>query len=198
MHGGAELRQRRAIGGRILIAERAPGDLDTVFFTNGGAEATENAADSPSAHRPPEGAHHVSQLPRRHRRRDHVHGRAAPLGQRARMARSRALLRALPLPLRVPCHHRHRGVRARARAPRHRGDDGKPVVDCRDYVETVVGTNGVLVPPDGYLEGVRELCDRHGILFIADEVMSGFGRCGEWFAVQRWDVTPISSPSPRV
>ena len=57
-------------------------------------------------------------------------------------------------------------------------------------LETVVGTNGVLVPPDGYLEGVRELCDRHGILFIADEVMSGFGRCGEWFAVQRWNVTP--------
>jgi taurine--2-oxoglutarate transaminase len=57
-------------------------------------------------------------------------------------------------------------------------------------LETVVGTNGILVPPDGYLEGVRERCDRHGIVMIADEVMAGFGRCGEWFAVDRWGITP--------
>src|SRR5262249_37341656 len=57
-------------------------------------------------------------------------------------------------------------------------------------LETVVGTNGVLVPPDGYLAGVRDLCDRHGIVMISDEVMAGFGRCGEWFAVDHWHVTP--------
>jgi taurine--2-oxoglutarate transaminase len=57
-------------------------------------------------------------------------------------------------------------------------------------IEPVVGTNGILVPPDGYLVGMRELCDRHGIMMISDEVMAGFGRCGEWFAIQRWDVTP--------
>src|SRR5260221_4381216 len=57
-------------------------------------------------------------------------------------------------------------------------------------LETVVGTNGILVPPDGYLAGVRELCDRHGIVLIADEVMAGFGRCGEWFAVDHWGVVP--------
>ena len=57
-------------------------------------------------------------------------------------------------------------------------------------LETVVGTNGILVPPPGYLAGVRELCDEHGIVFIADEVMAGFGRCGEWFAVDHWGVTP--------
>ena len=57
-------------------------------------------------------------------------------------------------------------------------------------LETVVGTNGILVPPDGYLQGVRDLCDAHGIVMIADEVMAGFGRCGEWFAVDHWDVTP--------
>ena len=57
-------------------------------------------------------------------------------------------------------------------------------------LETVVGTNGILVPPAGYLAGVRELCDEHGIVLIADEVMAGFGRCGEWFAVDHWDVTP--------
>ncbi|MEU4221766.1 aspartate aminotransferase family protein [Actinoplanes sp. NPDC026623] len=57
-------------------------------------------------------------------------------------------------------------------------------------LEPVVGANGILVPPPGYLAGVREICDEHGILLIADEVMAGFGRCGEWFAMQHWDVTP--------
>jgi taurine--2-oxoglutarate transaminase len=57
-------------------------------------------------------------------------------------------------------------------------------------METVVGTNGLLVPPDGYLKAVREICDRHGILLIADEVMSGFGRTGKWFAVEHWNVVP--------
>ena len=57
-------------------------------------------------------------------------------------------------------------------------------------LETIVGTNGILIPPDGYLAGVREICDEHGIVWIADEVMSGFGRCGEWFAVDHWGVTP--------
>ncbi|HEY3485059.1 MAG TPA: aminotransferase class III-fold pyridoxal phosphate-dependent enzyme, partial [Ilumatobacteraceae bacterium] len=57
-------------------------------------------------------------------------------------------------------------------------------------LETVVGTNGILVPPDGYLQGVRDLCDEFGIIMICDEVMAGFGRCGEWFAVNKWGVTP--------
>jgi taurine--2-oxoglutarate transaminase len=57
-------------------------------------------------------------------------------------------------------------------------------------METVVGTNGILIPPDGYLQGVRELCDRYGILLIADEVMAGFGRTGRWFAVDHWNVVP--------
>src|SRR4030095_3533243 len=57
-------------------------------------------------------------------------------------------------------------------------------------LETVVGTNGVLVPPPGYLQGVRELCDRHGIVYIADEVMVGFGRVGEWFAGDHFGVVP--------
>jgi taurine---2-oxoglutarate transaminase len=54
----------------------------------------------------------------------------------------------------------------------------------------VTGTNGIIVPPDGYLQSIREVCDRHGILLIADEVMAGFGRTGTWFAVDHWDVVP--------
>ncbi len=57
-------------------------------------------------------------------------------------------------------------------------------------METIVGTNGILVPPAGYLAGVRALCDEFGIVMIADEVMAGFGRIGQWYAVQHWDVTP--------
>ena len=57
-------------------------------------------------------------------------------------------------------------------------------------LEPVTGANGVLVPPDGYLQGVRAICDRYGILLIADEVMTGFGRTGEWFAVDHWKVVP--------
>jgi taurine--2-oxoglutarate transaminase len=57
-------------------------------------------------------------------------------------------------------------------------------------LETVTGTNGIIVPPDGYLQSIREVCDRHGILLIADEVMAGFGRTGKWFAVDNWNVVP--------
>src|SRR6266542_3646522 len=57
-------------------------------------------------------------------------------------------------------------------------------------LETITGTNGVIVPPDGYLQAIREVCDRHGILLICDEVMAGFGRTGKWFAVDNWDVVP--------
>src|SRR5512132_2123410 len=57
-------------------------------------------------------------------------------------------------------------------------------------MESVTGTNGIIIPPQGYLQGVRALCDKYGILLIADEVMSGFGRTGKWFAVDHWSVVP--------
>lgn len=57
-------------------------------------------------------------------------------------------------------------------------------------MEPVTGTNGIIIPPNGYMQGIRQLCDQYGILFIADEVMSGFGRTGEWFAVDHWGVEP--------
>ena len=57
-------------------------------------------------------------------------------------------------------------------------------------MESVTGTNGVIIPPEGYMQGVRTLCDKYGIVMIADEVMSGFGRTGKWFAIEHWDVVP--------
>ena len=58
------------------------------------------------------------------------------------------------------------------------------------FLETVTGTNGLIPPPDGYLQSIREVCDRHGILLVLDEVMAGFGRTGRWFACENWDVVP--------
>ena len=57
-------------------------------------------------------------------------------------------------------------------------------------MESVTGTNGIIIPPEGYMQGVRALCDRYGIVMIADEVMSGFGRTGKWFAIEHWNVVP--------
>jgi taurine---2-oxoglutarate transaminase len=57
-------------------------------------------------------------------------------------------------------------------------------------LESITGTNGIIIPPEGYMQGVRALCDKYGIVMIADEVMSGFGRTGKWFALDHWDVLP--------
>jgi taurine---2-oxoglutarate transaminase len=57
-------------------------------------------------------------------------------------------------------------------------------------MESVTGTNGIIIPPQGYMQGVRALCDKYGIVMVADEVMSGFGRTGKWFAIEHWDVVP--------
>lgn len=58
------------------------------------------------------------------------------------------------------------------------------------FFETVVGSNGILIPPKGYMAGVRELCDKYNIVLVCDEVMAGWGRTGEWFAINNWDVKP--------
>ena len=138
-----------------LIAELAPGDLDMVFFTNGGAEANENAIRmARAAHRPAQDARRVPQLPRRDRRRDRAHRRPAPLGDRARHARRRPLLGAVPLPLAVPRRApRRRSATARSRTCATRIMVEGPHTVAAIILETVVGTNGILVPPDGYLAG---------------------------------------------
>ncbi len=58
------------------------------------------------------------------------------------------------------------------------------------FMETVVGSNGILIPPKGYMEGVRALCDKYGIMMVCDEVMAGFGRTGKMFAFKNWSIEP--------
>ena len=58
------------------------------------------------------------------------------------------------------------------------------------FIETITGTNGVIIPPEGYLEGLRGICDRYGILLVCDEVMTGWCRTGKWFAFEHWKIKP--------
>ena len=76
-------------------------------------------------------------------------------------------------------HHLERVIQA----------EGPETIACV-ILESVPGTAGIMVPPAGYLQGVRELCDRYGIVMILDEVMAGFGRTGHWFAFHAHDVVP--------
>jgi taurine--2-oxoglutarate transaminase len=173
------------------IASRAPGDLDMVFFTNGGAEATENAIRMARLHT---GRHKVLSTYRSYH--GATTGAITLTGDPRRWPSEPAAPGIVhfwgPYPYRSAFFSKDEDEE-RERALAHLADvlmvEGESNV-AAIVLEPVVGTNGILVPPDGYLAGVRELCDRHGILLIADEVMSGFGRCGEWFAVDRWGVVP--------
>ncbi len=174
-----------------LIAGLAPGDLNQVFFTNGGAEATENAMRMARLHT---GRQKVLTAYRSY------HGATAAAitatGDPRRWANEPGMPGIVhfwgPYPYRSAFHSTSVEQEGE-RALQHLRDvlmvEGPQTV-AAIMLETVVGTNGILVPPPGYLQGVREICDQHGIVYIADEVMAGFGRCGEWFAVDHFGVTP--------
>lgn len=174
-----------------LIAEVAPAGLEKVFFTNGGADANENAVRMARLHT---GRHKVLAAYRSY------HGATAGAisltGDPRRWASEPSIPGVVhywgPYPYRSAFHAADEAEEC-ARALEHLRStimvEG-PSTIAAILLETVVGTNGILVPPDGYLAGVREICDEHGIVMVADEVMAGFARCGEWFAVDRWGVTP--------
>jgi len=174
-----------------LIAEIAPGDLNMVFFTNGGAEATENALRMARLHT---GRHKVMAAYRSYH--GATAGAIAMTGDPRRWASEPGMPGVVrywgPYPYRSAFHAENEAQESE-RALQHLRDiiavEG-PQTIAAIILETVVGTNGILVPPPGYLEGVRAICDEFGIMMIADEVMAGFGRCGEWFAVDHWGVTP--------
>ncbi|MFD5437553.1 aspartate aminotransferase family protein [Kitasatospora sp. NPDC127067] len=174
-----------------LIAERTPGDLDKIFFTNGGAEANENAIRLARLHT---GRQKVLSTYRSY------HGATANAialtGDPRRWPNEGGVSGVVhfwgPYPYRSNFHAENEAQECE-RALEHLEQviafEGPGTV-AAVILETVVGTAGVLVPPAGYLAGVREICDRYGIVFILDEVMAGFGRTGEWFAADHWGVTP--------
>ena len=174
-----------------LIAELAPGDLDMVFFTNGGAEATDNAIRMARIHT---GRFKVMSTYRSYH--GATGGAIAVTGDPRRWPNETGVSGVVhfwgPYAYRSPFHSQDE-IEEGERALQHLREtlmvEGPQTVACI-ILETVVGTNGILVPPPGYLQGVRDICDEFGIVYIADEVMAGFGRCGEWFAVDHWGVTP--------
>jgi taurine--2-oxoglutarate transaminase len=173
-----------------LLAEVTPGDLAMTFFTNGGAEANENAIKLARWYT---GRHKIVARYRSY------HGATAGAitltGDPRRWAAEPGLpgvVRMLdPYTYRCPAGHPDpcpvcTGAPHLEEILQYEG----PGTVAAVIMETVVGTNGIIVPPDGYLQAIREVCDRHGILLIFDEVMAGFGRTGRWFACDHWDVVP--------
>ncbi|MEC3954327.1 aspartate aminotransferase family protein [Nocardia sp. CDC153] len=175
-----------------LIAERTPGELNRIFFTNGGADAVE----------------HAVRMARLHTGRYKVLSR-----YRSYHGGTETAVNLTGDPRRWPNDHGNAGVvhffgPFLYRSQFHAGTEAEeteralqhleqtivfegPSTIAAIILESIPGTAGIMVPPPGYLAGVRELCDRYGIVFIADEVMSGFGRTGKWFAIEHaGDVVP--------
>ena len=168
------------------LAEISPGDIDTFFFTNGGAEANENAIKLARFFT---GRHKILARYRSY------HGATAGAISLTGDPRRWAAEPGIPGVVHVldPYHGIERGWESAESSLAMLEETIQlegPQTIAGFILEPVTGTNGILVPPAGYLEGVRKLCDKYGILMIADEVMSGFGRTGEWFAVDHWKVVP--------
>ncbi len=168
------------------LAEICPGDIDTFFFTNGGAEANENAIKLARFFT---GRHKILARYRSY------HGATAGAISLTGDPRRWAAEPGIPGVVHVldPYHGIERGWESAESSLAMLEETIQlegPQTIAGFILEPVTGTNGILIPPAGYLEGVRKLCDKYGILMIADEVMSGFGRTGEWFAVDHWKIVP--------
>jgi taurine--2-oxoglutarate transaminase len=174
-----------------LIATHTPADLDRIFFTNGGADANEHAVRMARLHT---GRQKVLS-----RYRSYHGGTQLAInltGDPRRWANDNASTGTVhffgPFLYRSAFHSTtveeecQRALEHLAQVIAMEG----PSTIAAIMLESIPGTAGIMVPPPGYLRGVRELCDQHGILLIADEVMAGFGRAGRWFACELDDVTP--------
>lgn len=173
-----------------LMADVTPGDLKASFFTTGGAAATENAvrlarqytgrskiiARYRSYHGGTAGAMSLTGDPRRWAAEPGIPGVVRMLD---------------PYTYRCPAGHPdHCPVCSGGPHLEELLQYENPDTVAAVIIEPVTGTNGLIYPPDGYLQSLRDVCSRHGILLIFDEVMSGFGRTGKWFACDHWDVVP--------
>ncbi|WP_066896156.1 aspartate aminotransferase family protein [Mycolicibacterium houstonense] len=174
-----------------LIAERTPGELNKVFFTNGGADAVE----------------HAVRMARLHTGRYKVLSR-----YRAYHGGTDTAINLTGDPRRWPNDRGNAGIvhfngpflyRSSFYAETEEQESRRaleyldkliqmegPATIAAIILESIPGTAGIMVPPPGYMAGVREICDRYGIVFIADEVMAGFGRSGKWFSIEHFDVVP--------
>jgi taurine---2-oxoglutarate transaminase len=185
---GAATEPRGLLGKKL--AEITSGDLKKTFFTLGGAEANENAIKIARQYT---GRHKI--LARYRSYHGATHGAIALTGDYRRLAAEPAISGVVhfldPYCYRCPfgwtkdtCHREC--ISHVEEIIQHEGPDQIAAI----ILEGVTGTNGLIIPPDEYWPRMREICDKYGILLISDEVMSGWGRTGEWFAVDNWKVTP--------
>jgi taurine--2-oxoglutarate transaminase len=174
-----------------LIAERTPGDLNRVFFTNAGADAVEHAVRMARLHT---GRYKVlSRYRSYHGGTDTaVNLTGDPRRWPNDYGNSGVVHFNGPFLYRSAFHaenEEQEAQRALEHLERVIQMEG-PASFAAIILESVPGTAGIMVPPPGYMTGVREICDRHGIVFIADEVMAGFGRTGKWFAIDNFGAVP--------
>jgi len=182
----------RARVGRML-ADLTPGDLNRFFFTLGGAEANENAIRI---------ARMVTGRQKIMVRYRSYHGATAGAisltGDPRRWANEPGVAGVVRFfdPYKYRSHLYREGDSDEMFVQRCLEEIEETIMYegghtiAAMFIETVTGTNGLLVPPQGYIQGLREICDRHGILLVCDEVMCGLGRTGRWFAVDHWNVIP--------
>ena len=174
-----------------LIAARTPGDLNRIFFTNGGADANEHAVRMARLFT---GRHKVLTTYRSY------HGGTTTAvnmtGDPRRWSNDTATTGTVhfwgPFLYRSAFHATSEAQECE-RALEHLAmtiEFEGPSTIAAVVLEAVPGTAGVMVPPPGYMQGVREICDKYGIVFVADEVMTGFGRTGAWFAMGAMEVVP--------
>lgn len=174
-----------------LVAERTPGELNRIFFTNGGADAVEHAVRMARLHT---GRHKVLS-----RYRSYHGGTETAInltGDPRRWPNDLGTSGVVhffgPFLYRTQFHAataEQESERALAHLHEVIRMEG-PSTIAAIILEPIPGTAGIMVPPPGYLAGVRQLCDEYGIVFIADEVMAGFGRTGKWFSIDHFDVVP--------
>ena len=188
VHPGNATDVRGLLGKKL--AEVTPGNLKKTFFTLGGAEANENAIKIARFYT---GRHKI--LARYRSYHGATHGSIALTGDYRRLAVEPAMPGAVhfldPFCYRCPFGQKPESCKRECishleEVIRYEGPDKIAAV----IMEGVVGSNGLIIPPDDYWPRVREICNKYGILLISDEVMSGWGRTGKWFAVDHWNVTP--------
>ena len=168
------------------LAQLLPGEMEKVFFTLAGADANENAIKIARA---------VTGRPKILARYRSYHGSTGSAVQATGDPRRWANEGPTGSVVHVldPYHGIQRGWEPVEESLANLEETIQlegPSTIAAFILEPIVGTNGILIPPDGYLQGVRAILDRYGILMICDEVMTGFGRTGRWFAVDHWGVVP--------
>ena len=188
VHPGNTTEVRALLGKKL--AEVTPGNLKKSFFALGGAEANENAIKLARFYT---GRNKI--LARYRSYHGATHGSIALTGDYRRLAVEPTMPGGVhfldPHCYRCPFGQKLEScqrecIKHLEEVIKYEGPDKIAAI----IMEGVVGSNGLIVPPDDYWPRVREICDKYGILLISDEVMSGWGRTGEWFAVDNWQVVP--------